>query len=389
MRRPVPVVLALLLLSACTAAPPEADAPDADPSASPTTAPESGTPPRSVVLVVGDGMAAAHREAGRLDQEGAGGRLAMDSLPVAGEQTTDPDPAETDVTDSAAAATAWATGVTTRNGAISVDRDGRPLTPLGTEAGAAGLATGLVTTSQVTDATPAAFFSSVPDRDAQEDVARQYLQDTGPSVVLGGGAAHWRSGDLLGAARQQGYAAVTDAAGLAAADGDRLLGLFADEELYGEPADVSLAQMTAAALDRLSADPDGFFLLVEEEGVDSASHENAGAGLLAAMRALDDAVQVVRDHVAAHPDTLLVVTGDHETGGLGVEMGNAARAGSDGDDGPFPVAGSQDTFVLRWSTDGHTGAPTPVTAEGPGSEQLADTYPNTHLHEVMREALLG
>ncbi|MGY1593894.1 alkaline phosphatase [Geodermatophilus sp. SYSU D00708] len=354
-------------------------------SAGPTSPVRGALPPRSVVLVVGDGMGAAQREAGRLDQEGAHGRPAMDSLAVAGEQTTAPDDPTTAVTDSAAAATAWATGVRTRNGAISLDPQGNPLTPLGTEAADAGIATGVVTTAEVTDATPAAFFATTPDRDAQEDIAGQYLEDGGPAVVLGGGADRW-SGGLLDAARGRGYATVTDGAGLAAAGGDRVLGLFARGPLYGGPSGVSLAELTRAALARLSADPDGFFLLVEEEGVDATGHDNAGAGLLAALRALDDAVQVVRDHVAAHPDTLLVVAGDHETGGLSVEVGGSVPVG---DDGPFPVAGSDRAFVLRWATDGHTGAPTPVTAEGPGSDRLAGSYPNTHLHGVMREVLLG
>ncbi|MGY1643526.1 alkaline phosphatase [Geodermatophilus sp. SYSU D00703] len=350
----------------------------------PTTPDRPVEPPRSVVLVVGDGMGAAHREAARLDQEGPAGRLAMDALPVAGEQTTAPDDPGTDVTDSAAAATAWATGVRTRNGAISVGPAGEPLTPLGVEAAGAGLATGLVTTSEVTDATPAAFFSTTPDRDAHGEIARQYLQGTGPSVVLGGGGDRWA--DLIGSAQERGVTLVRDRAGLAPAGGDRLLGLFAGGALYEDPAGPSLAEMTAAALARLSADPDGFFLLVEEEGVDEAGHENAGDRLLAAMRSLDDAVQVVRDHVTTHPDTLLVVAGDHETGGLTVEVGGAP-AGPD--DGPFPVAGTPGTFVLRWRTQGHTGAPTPVTAEGPGSERLAGSYPNTHLHEVVRDVLLG
>ncbi|MGY1633281.1 alkaline phosphatase [Geodermatophilus sp. SYSU D01186] len=386
MRRRATAVLALLLaLPACEAGSPVADRrgpADATGRAAPTQgtgAPGGAVPGRSVVLVVGDGMAAAQREAGRLDQEGAGGQLAMDALPVRGEQTTDP--AGSGVTDSAAAASAWATGQKTTNGAISVDPDGDPLPTLGAEAAAAGLATGLVTTAEVTDATPAAFFSNADDRSEDEDIGRQYVEDSRPAVVLGGGAGTWESGDLAGEALDSGYAYVTDADGLAAADGGRLLGLFADEELYGdgEP-EVSLAAMTAAALEVLAADPDGFFLLVEEEGVDSAGHANDDLELLAAMRSLDDAVEVARDFVAGHPETLLIVTGDHETGGLTVD---------DGGRGDLPVAGSGRTFRLRWSTGGHTGEPVPVTAEGPGSEQLAGTYPNTHLHEVMRAALLG
>ncbi|MGY1823257.1 alkaline phosphatase [Geodermatophilus sp. SYSU D00079] len=392
MRRRAAAVLALLLaLPACQAGSPAADRSEppgrptgAEPTerAGPTGdtgAPDAAAPSRSVILVVGDGMAAAHREAGRLDQEGTDGQLAMDALPVRGEQTTDP--ADGGVTDSAAAASAWATGRKTATGAISVDADGDPLPTLGAEAAAAGKATGLVTTAEVTDATPAAFFSNVDDRGEDEEIARQYVEVTHPSVVLGGGADTWESGDLAGEALDSGYGYVTDAEGLAAADGGRLLGLFADEEMYGEGRpEVSLATMTTAALEVLAADEDGFFLLVEEEGVDGASHDNDDLGLLEAMRSLDDAVEVARDFVATHPDTLLIVTGDHETGGLTVD---------DGGRGDLPVAGGDGTFRLSWDTGGHTGEPVPVTAEGPGSEQLTGTYPNTHLHEVMRSALLG
>jgi alkaline phosphatase len=346
-------------------------------------------------------MGAAHREAARLDQHGRDGALVMDSMPVAGHQSTSSaDPYEM-VTDSAAAASAWATGERTSNGAISVDVDGNPLPTLGADAKAAGRATGLVTTAQVTDASPAAFFSNTGDRHQQHDIARQYLEVTRPDVILGGGQDWWLpdgSGqdDLIARAEEAGYEHVADAEGLAAADGDRLLGLFADEEMFlprpeGEgdeyaPA-VSLADMTTKALDVLSRDPDGFFLVVEEEAVDEMSHVNNGTLMLQAMRSLEETVRVAREYVTQHPDTLLIVTGDHESGGLTVE--DVDDSTDDDEDGPFPVAGDDRAFVLDWATTAHTGAPTPVTAEGPGSQELTGSYPNTHLHQVMQQALTG
>jgi alkaline phosphatase len=380
----------------------------------------------SVIFINGDGMAAAHREAARLDQAGFDGDLVMDSLPVAGLQTTDPRDPDDTVTDSAAAATAWATGQKTFNGAISVDVEGNPVTPLGTEAKRAGKATGLVTTAQVTDATPAAFFSSVEDRGEQSEIARQYLEVSKPDVILGGGEDRWlptgdegafppRTGDtedpeistapsdLVAEAQDLGYEYVNSADGLAAAEGDRLLGLFANEEMFQQRPEgegdeyspvVPLADMTTQALDVLDESRDGFFLLIEEEAVDEMSHENNATRMLQAMRALEDAVQVARDYVAQHPDTLLIVTGDHECGGLTVEDVDDQDESGDGstisaEDGPFPVADSEKEFVLDWTTTGHTGAPTVVTAEGEGSEALEGYYPNTHLHEVMRSALVG
>lgn len=390
---------------------------------------------RSVIFVNGDGMAAAHREAARLDQVGFEGELAMDSLGVTGLQTTDPRDPEDTVTDSAAAASAWATGVKTYNGAISVDVDGNPLPTIGAEAREAGLATGLVTTAQVTDATPAAFFSNSVDRSAQDDIARQYLEVTRPQVVLGGGEDWWlpagvegtypplgetddpevsrsTQGDLVAEAEGLGYTYVDTAAEFAAADSDKLLGLFANEEMFqqrpegeGDEFDpvVPLADMASKALDVLSEDEDGFFLLIEEEGVDEMSHDNNGTRMLEAMRSLEAAVDVARAYVAEHPDTLLIVTGDHECGGLTIEDVDPADesgpggtltpedgATVSGEDGPFAVAGTTDKeFALDWTTTAHTGAPTVVTATGPHSRDLVGYYPNTHLHEVVREVLLG
>jgi alkaline phosphatase len=430
-RRPLPLCLAATLVGSAVLLPSAASAGGDDHG--------HHHDARSVIFVNGDGMAAAHREAARLDQEGFTGDLAMDSLPVTGLQTTDPrDPAHT-VTDSAAAATAWATGQKTYNGAISVDVDGRPLATLGAEAHQAGLATGLVTTAQVTDATPAAFFSNTPDRSRQDDIARQYLEVSQPQVILGGGEDWWlpagdegtyapRAGDtadpevsrstqgnLVAQAQRRGYEYVSTAAEFASAHSDKLLGLFANEEMFQQRPEgqgdefspvVPLADMASKALDVLSQDEDGFFLLIEEEGVDEMAHDNNGTRMLQAMRSLDAAVEVARAYVDEHPDTLLIVTGDHECGGLTIEDvdpadesgpgGTLAQATAvpgttvSGEDGPFPVHGSQGKdFALDWTTTAHTGAPTVVTAAGPGSRELVGYYPNTHLHEVVREVLLG
>ena len=392
---------------------------------------------RSVILINGDGMSAAQREAGRLDQVGLDGDLDMNSLPVSGLQTTDSADPEHLITDSAAAASAWATGQKTYNGAISVDLAGQPLAVLGAEAKEAGLATGLVTTAQVTDATPAAFFSSTGDRALQDEIARQYLEETKPDVILGGGEDWWlpagvpgahpdspggpsaegsrgSQGDLITRARDLGYEYVTNADELAAAGGNHLLGLFANEAMFvprpegqGDEYNpvVPLAEMAQKALDVLSRDEDGFFLVIEEEAVDEMGHSNNGTRMLQAMRSLEAAVRVARAYVAAHPDTLLVVAGDHESGGLTIEDvtpddesgpggtlladGSADPRAVSGEDGPFPIAGSAKRFVMDWTTTTHTGVPTPVTAQGPGSDQLSGVYPNTHVHEVIRHVLLG
>jgi alkaline phosphatase len=381
--------------------------------------------PQSVIFVNGDGMSAAHREAARLAQAGFDGELAMDSLPATGLETTDPrDPSAT-VTDSAAAATAWATGEKTYNGAISVDVDHKPLTVLGAEAERAGKATGIVTTAQVTDASPAAFYSNVENRDDQSEIARQYLEVTKPDVILGGGEDRWlpagtegrypplvdpsaptdtelsqsQDGNLIARAQQLGYQYVNDAAGLRNARSDKLLGLFANEEMFQQRAEpngvynpvVPLADMTRKALDVLDRDRDGFFLVVEEEAVDEMSHNDNADKMLQAMAALEATVTVARDYVARHPNTLLVVTGDHDCGGLTVEdVSGSDESGTapSTEDGPFAVAKSDRKFTVDWTTSGHTGVPTVVTAQGPNSDELVGYYPNTHIHDVLRDTLL-
>jgi alkaline phosphatase len=385
------------------------------------TAAKPASRAKNVIFINGDGMSAAQREAGRLSLAGLGGRLQMDQLPVSGNLTTDSRDPKTYVTDSAAAATAWATGEKTYNGAISVDLDGNPLPTLGQQARRAGKSTGLVTTAQVTDASPAAFFSQTPDRGQQDEIARQYLEKSKPSVILGGGEDWWypkgdagaypdapaedpseaskgTKGNLVAEAKQRGYTYVTTPDQLKAAKGKKLLGLFSNEEMFQQRPEgegdvyspvVPLATMTSKALDVLKKDKQGFFLFVEEEGIDEFAHDNNGEKMLYSMKQLEAAVAVARDFAASHPDTLVVITGDHECGGLTVEDNSTTDESGDGistEDGPFAIRGSDQKFTMDWSTTSHTDAPVPVSAMGPGALQFTGQHPNTYVHDVLSEA---
>ena len=384
---------------------------------------------RNTILLIGDGMGQAHRLAGQLVSIGRFGRLAMDRLPCAGLMgTVSADPNHF-VTDSAAAATALATGVKTANGAVAVDLDGRPVPTIVELAKRAGKSVGLVTTCQITDATPAAFGAHVPHRSDHGEIARQYLETTEVDVILGGGEAYWypagdpgafpddpedprqasqgTGGHLVARACERGYEYVTDADQLRAAVGPRLLGLFANQELFrqrpegqgdGYDPPVSLAEMTAKAIDVLARNPDGFFLMVEESAIDRMAHRNNAPLTLKGVLELDRAVQVALRHAEADPATLVIVTADHECGGLAIAGsddppypyepgGGLSDAALAGEDGPFPVAGADHGFVMGWATTGHTAVPVPVTATGPGAERLTGCYENTHLFGVMAEAM--
>jgi alkaline phosphatase len=373
---------------------------------------------RNVIFIQGDGMGIAHREFIRLATKGHDGELAMDSLRYAGWTHTDPADPEEAVTDSAAAATAFASGVKTFNGAVGVDVDQRPVPTLLERARAMGKATGVVTTSQVTDASPAAFGAHVPDRADQSEIARQFLTGSKPDVILGGGEDWWypagnpgaypdteedqsksTEGNLVQRAQRLGYDYVSTRAQLRASDSRKLLGLFANEEMFtaaNEGPDASydpvvpLPEMAAKALDVLSEDRDGFFLFLEEEGIDEMAHANNAHLVLASGRALDRTVALAEAFAARHPGTLILVEGDHETGGLAIENVDPADESGDGasaEDGPFRVAGTDLQFTVDWTSGQHTGAATPLTAEGPGAERLGRVQQNTAVHDAVLAAM--
>jgi alkaline phosphatase len=235
------------------------------------------------------------------------------------------------VVDSAAAASALSTGFKVENGAVSVTPDGKPVRTAMQAAKAAGKRIGLVTTATVYDATPAAFSINARSRRDSQALVDQLLAME-PDVLMGGGADYFlpagspggkrKDGrDIIAAFRAKGYQVARDSAGLKAATGPRLLALFADGdmdfELDRDPVkEPTTAEMAAAALKALSDSPNGFVLLIENENIDTASHANDAASLMQALWALDDAVKVALDFRRRVPDTLVIVTGDHETGGF-------------------------------------------------------------------------
>jgi alkaline phosphatase len=206
---------------------------------------------------------------------------------------------------------------------------------------AAGKRIGMVTTATVYDASPAAFSINARSRRDYQAVVAAYLA-LEPHVLLGGGAEYFlpapagrrKDGvDMIAAFGAKGYQVVRDTAELASASGARLLGLFADQDMAFEidrdPArEPSSAEMMAAALKALSQRNDkGFVLLVENENVDTSAHGNDAASLMRALWAIDDALRVALEFQQRHPDTLVIVTGDHETGGFSPTYALADLAG--------------------------------------------------------------
>jgi alkaline phosphatase len=284
--------------------------------------------PRNLVLFIGDGFGPAYAE---LARGVSGAPLALDALLVGGAQTA---PTDARVTESAAGATAYACGLKTYNGAIAVDPAGRPCRTLLEAAEARGMATGLVATSRITHATPAAFAAHVPDRDLEEAIAAQ-MAGSGVDVLFGGGARFFQPDalrgsrtderDLLRELSEQGYTVVTDPGCFSTLDVAPAAALLAPDHLAyeldrDETAEPSLAEMTRKALDLLAASDagraEGFFLMVEGSRIDHAGHGNDPAAAAADVLAYDAAVAAALAWARADGRTLVVGVADHETGGL-------------------------------------------------------------------------
>lgn len=355
---------------------------------------------KNIILVVGDGMGEYHRKTAQWRKIGQFGSLAMDDMPVSGYSKTGS--ANSFITDSAAAATALSTGEKTNNDVIGLDPDLNILTTILEEAQSLGKAVGLVTTTQITHATPAAFAAHVESRDMMTEIASQMLSAR-VDVLLGGGESEFLptsetgcypnsgmrtdSRNLINEAITAGYTYICDSAGLTAVDPaatTRLLGLFADEGM-SRPFTPSLTEMVRKAVDILSMNPTGFFLMVEGGQIDWASHSNDSTNAINDTIELDAAVEVIQAFAGISDETLIIVTADHETGGMTAYL---EPTGNPSEDGPFQMP-DLTPFYIDWSSSDHTSSMVPTTAQGPSSKWLTGEYENTYIYTVMHCAQNG
>nr|CCE70453.1 TPA: alkaline phosphatase IV precursor [Pyrococcus abyssi GE5] len=274
---------------------------------------------RNVIILIGDGMGFSQLQLTKLVY----GHLNMEDFPYTGIELTDSLSGE--VTDSAAAGTAIATGVKTYNRMISTTNVTGKLVNLTTLLEIAqmlGKATGLVTTTRITHATPAVFASHVPDRDMEEEIARQLILHN-VTVLMGGGREKF-SEEVLKLAEDYGYSIVYTREDLEKVKDGKVLGLFAEGHLPyvldRSEEDVSLLEMTKKAIEILEKNPNGFFLMIEGGRIDHACHANDVASIVAETKEFDDVVGYVLDYARRRGDTLVIVLADHETGGLGIGL---------------------------------------------------------------------
>jgi alkaline phosphatase len=300
------------------------------------------------------------------------------------------------VTDSAASGTALATGHRTNNGMVGVTPDGEPVANLFEAAVKQGKAVGVVTTTSVTDATPAAFLAHAFSRQMHSDIARQIIESEA-SVVLGGGWWFFMPPDkgkredgidLTEEARLKGFDVVFDRDQMVASSGDRLLGLFAGEVLPYERVRAknevpSLAEMTLKALEILSRDPDGFVLMVEGGRIDHAEHENSISDAVIDFLAFDDAIAEGMRHQATDSTVTILVSADHDCGGPAI---TAAGYGYPSYNQVDKIADEGCRFV-KWVSGDHTGTMVPVFARGPGAHRFSGIQSNSELHDDLASTL--
>ncbi len=338
---------------------------------------------RNVIFCIGDGMGLGQVTLARLRALGTAGKLHMERLPVSGIIRTHS--SNRLVTDSAASGTAMSSGIKTKNGMVGLAPDGSPYRTILEAAQARGMATGLVATSAITHATPASFAAHVKSRKMEADVAEQLLANR-INVLLGGGRKFFlpksdpNSGrdderDLLAEARDAGYVYAETAEQLRSVNAPYLLGLFQYNGLTTVPPEPMLALMTRKAIRCLrnaqGTSPGankGFFLMVEGSQIDWACHSNDAESCVRQTLLFDEAVKAAIDFALRDGRTLLLVTADHETGGLTLLDGDTQAA------------------RVKWSTKGHTGTPVPIFALGPNAERFAGVYDNTEI--AKRLALL-
>lgn len=312
---------------------------------------------RNVVLFLADGMGTSMLSATSALEHGPAGAFGFERMEAVGLMRTYS--ANDLVTDSAAGATALASGYKANNRMVGATADG-PVESIAERLKAQGFAVGLVTSSYVTDASIGAFAAHVANRDSTQRIARQLA--TSPMDLIIGGADYSMSPDVLELARSSGFV-VSDEIGFPqTAPEDRLLVTLPGRSFFGY-AGPPLEDVTRFAFERLAATGRPFFLFIEQEETDTAGHRNNLGRVRRGMVELDAAVTAGLQLASDEGDTLVLLTADHDTGGVGITQGKY-RLGE---------------AIVHWLTTKHTSQYVPFFAQGPGSHHFEGIFDNTEV----------
>lgn len=326
-------------------------------------------PVKNVIIMIGDGMGVSQVYAGLTANKGS---LHLERCQYVGFSKTYS--ANNYVTDSSAGGTAIACGTKTNNGAIGMDTTQTAVKSMLEYAAENGLSTGIAVTCELTHATPAAFIAHQPDRNMSEEIALDYL-NSNVTVCIGGGRKYFEKRadgqNITEQMKTKGFQVAYTMEDVKKVSSGKLLGLVADVEPAPYPQrGPMLPEAVATALNILKTNDKGFFLMVEASQIDWGGHDNDQQYIINEMLDFDQAIKIAYDFAEQYPNTLVIVTADHETGGLALNGGNFSSG---------EVKGA-------FTTKNHTGVMVPVFAFGAGAKEFSGIYENTQILPKVLEA---
>lgn len=325
---------------------------------------------KNIILLIGDGMGLSQVSAAIYYKDGIPNFERFGTIGLS-KTSSDSDL----VTDSAAGATVFSAGVETYNGAIGVSRDTLAVSTIVEQLSRQGYGTGIVATSSIQHATPAAFYAHVKHRKMYEEIT-EFAPNSGVDFFAGGGLKFFTDREdkrnLLEDMKEAGYTIITDKLPSKNIVGKELI-LLAEDGMpkMSEGRGDFLPNATKLALDKLSKNDKGFFLMVEGSQIDWGGHDNDADYLIEELLDFDKAIGVALDFAKKNGETLVIVTADHETGGFTLST-----------DGK-----NYNKIKPAFSTKGHSGTMVPVFAEGPGAFLFNGIYESSEIYFKMMEAL--
>ena len=325
--------------------------------------------PVNIILMIGDGMGLSQITAGMYSN---GNKTALEEFEYIGLSKTHS--SENLVTDSAASGTAFACGKKTMNGVLGMDINNNKLNSILEICKSRGYLTGLISTSSIVHATPASFYANVRSRKQYEDIALQ-LSENNIDYFIGGGEKHFkkRNDNRNLILEMKEYEMVNNLTKFSQSTSNKL-GFFT---YYDEPPSLNdgrkptLDLALLATLDKFDQREKPFFIMVEGSQIDWGGHANEIDYITSEFKDFDGAVSVAVNYVNANPNTLLIVTADHETGGLAITFGKTK---------PY-------TFKSDFNTGGHSATMVPVFSYGTCAEKFSGIYENTAIFDKMLETV--
>ena len=325
--------------------------------------------PVNIILMIGDGMGLSQITAGMYSN---GNKTALEEFEYIGLSKTHS--SENLVTDSAASGTAFACGKKTMNGVLGMDINNNKLNSILEICKSRGYLTGLISTSSIVHATPASFYANVRSRKQYEDIALQ-LSENNIDYFIGGGEKHFkkRNDNRNLILEMKDYEMVNNLTKFSQSTSNKL-GFFT---YYDEPPSLNdgrkppLDEALLATLDKFDQREKSFFIMVEGSQIDWGGHANEIDYITSEFKDFDRAISVAVNYVNANPNTLLIVTADHETGGLAITFGKTK---------PYK-------FKSDFNTGGHSATMVPVFSYGTCAKKFSGIYENTAIFDKMLETV--